>query len=129
MGRVSALTQEHIDTARATLDSFLASPHAYALSNAEELIAQLEAVVGSLAVDGRADVDALRAGELPPTFYVYGTEDPFYGQFEAQSELLRDEVGVPVRRLVLQDWPHGFGGDGGWVEDYAQWLEQVFSLN
>ena len=61
MGRVSALTQEHIDTARATLDSFLASPHAYALSNAEELIAQLEAVVGSLAVDGRADVDALRA--------------------------------------------------------------------
>ena len=75
------------------------------------------------------DVDALRAGELPPTFYVYGTEDPFYGQFEAQSELLRDEVGVPVRRLVLQDWPHGFGGDGGWVEDYAAWLEAVFASN
>ena len=53
--------RDSIDTARATLDSFLASPHAYALSNAEELIAQLEAVVGSLAVDGRADVDALRA--------------------------------------------------------------------
>lgn len=75
------------------------------------------------------DVDALRAGELPPTFYVYGTEDPFYGQFEAQSELLRDDVGVPVRRLVLQDWPHGFGGDGGWVEDYAAWLEAVFASN
>ena len=75
------------------------------------------------------DVDALRAGELPPTFYDYGTEDPFYGQFEAQSELLRDEVGVPVRRLVLQDWPHGFGGDGGWVEDYAAWLEAVFASN
>lgn len=75
------------------------------------------------------DVDALRAGELPPTFYVYGTEDPFYGQFEAQSELLHDDVGVPVRRLVLQDWPHGFGGDGGWVEDYAAWLEAVFASN
>ena len=75
------------------------------------------------------DVDALRAGELPPTFYVYGTEDPFYTQFEAQSELLRDDVGVPVRRLVLRGWPHGFGGDGDWIEDYAAWLEAVFTAN
>lgn len=42
---------------------------------------------------------------------------------------MRDEVGIPVRRIVLQDWPHGFGGDGGWVEDYAAWLEAVFSAN
>lgn len=26
------------------------------------------------------------------------------------------EVGVTTKRIVLQDWPHGFGGDGGWVE-------------
>ena len=75
------------------------------------------------------DADALRAGELPPTFYVYGTEDPFYSQFEAQSELLRDDVGIPVRRLVLRGWPHGFGGDGDWIEDYAAWLEAVFDAN
>lgn len=30
------------------------------------------------------DEEALRAGALPPTFYCYGTEDPFYRQFEAQ---------------------------------------------
>ncbi len=74
------------------------------------------------------DEEALRAGALPPTFYCYGTEDPFYRQFEAQYSLMQD-VGISTRRIVLQDWPHGFGGDGGWVEDYAQWLEQVFSLN
>ena len=74
------------------------------------------------------DVQALKAGNLPPTFYCYGTEDPFYSQFEAQYDLMQ-EVGVTTKRIVLQDWPHGFGGDGGWVEDYARWLEQVFSLD
>ena len=74
------------------------------------------------------DEDALRAGDLPPTFYCYGTEDPFYRQFEAQYGLMQD-IGVATKRIVLQDWPHGFGGDGGWVEDYAQWLGQVFSCN
>ena len=65
------------------------------------------------------DEEALRAGALPPTFYCYGAEDPFYRQFEAQYSLMQD-VGISTRRIVLQDWPHGFGGDGGWVEDYAQ---------
>lgn len=74
------------------------------------------------------DEEALKAGDLPPTFYCYGTEDPFYSQFEAQYDLMQ-EVGVTTKRIVLQDWPHGFGGDGGWVEDYARWLEQVFSLD
>ena len=74
------------------------------------------------------DEEALRAGNLPPTFYCYGTEDPFYRQFEAQYELMQ-EVGVITKRIVLQDWPHGFGGDGGWIEDYAQWLERIFEQN
>ena len=74
------------------------------------------------------DEEALRAGDLPPTFYCYGTEDPFYRQFQAQYDLMQ-QVGVTTKRIVLQDWPHGFGGDGGWVADYAQWLEQVFARN
>ena len=74
------------------------------------------------------DEEELRAGDLPPTFYCYGTEDPFYRQFEAQYSLMQD-VGVITKRVVLQDWPHGFGGDGGWVEDFAGWLKQVFALN
>lgn len=73
------------------------------------------------------DTEELKAGDLPPTFYCYGTEDPFYNQFEAQYDLMVQDVGIPTNRIVLQDWPHGFGGDGGWVEDYAQWLETIFS--
>ena len=40
-----------------------------------------------------------------------------------------EEVGVPTTTIVLQDWPHGFGGSGGWVSDYASWLEAVFAQN
>lgn len=72
------------------------------------------------------DVQHLRAAELPPTFYCYGTEDPFYRQFEAQVALM-DEVGITTNIIVLDEWPHGFGGDGGWVADYAAWLEGVFA--
>ena len=30
-------------------------------------------------------------------------------------------------RIVLSGWPHGFGSDGGWVKDYAAWLETIFA--
>lgn len=71
------------------------------------------------------DVEALQEAELPPTFYCYGTEDPFYQQFEAQVELMA-AVGINTKTIVLDDWPHGFGGNGGWVGDFAAWLEEVF---
>lgn len=74
---------------------------------------------------GTLDEQALADADLPPTFYVYGTEDPFYSQFEAQYKLLKN-MGVATGRIVLNGWPHGFGGDGGWVKDYAAWLENVF---
>lgn len=79
---------------------------------------------GRLSV-GNMDPDWLADGELPPTFYVYGTEDPFYRQFQQQYDVVKD-MGIPVSRIVLNGWPHGFGSDGGWVEDYAAWLEFIF---
>lgn len=79
---------------------------------------------GRLSV-GNMDPDWLAEGDLPPTFYAYGTEDPFYRQFEQQYQVLKD-MGLPVSRIVLEGWPHGFGSDGGWVKDYADWLESVF---
>lgn len=82
---------------------------------------------GRLSV-GNMDKEWLAEGELPPTFYVYGTEDPFYRQFEQQYSVVKD-MGIPVSRIVLDGWPHGFGADGGWVEDYAEWLEKVFAEN
>ncbi len=79
---------------------------------------------GRLSV-GNMDADWLAEGNLPPTFYVYGTEDPFYRQFEQQYDVIRG-MGIPTGRIVLNGWPHGFGSDGGWVEDYAKWLENIF---
>lgn len=78
---------------------------------------------GRLSV-GNMDTDWLAGGNLPPTFYVYGTEDPFYSQFEEQYEVIRN-MGIQTGRIVLNEWPHGFGADGGWVEDYANWLEEI----
>lgn len=80
---------------------------------------------GRLSV-GNMDPDWLAEGNLPPTFYVYGTEDPFYRQFQQQYDVIQS-MGIPTGRIVLDGWPHGFGSDGGWVNDYAAWLEDVFS--
>ena len=79
---------------------------------------------GRLSV-GNMDPEWLKDGSLPPTFYVYGTEDPFYDQFEEQYQVLTN-MGIETRRIVLDGWPHGFGSDGGWVKDYADWLEEIF---
>ena len=80
-----------------------------------------------LSVASMDEADLL-AGQLPPTLYCYGTRDPFYDQFEAQYDLMT-ELGSPVRRLVLEGWLHGFGGDGSWVEDYTSWRDAVFAAN
>lgn len=80
---------------------------------------------GRLSV-GNMDPDWLSEGDLPPTFYVYGTEDPFYRQFQQQYDVIKG-MDIPTGRIVLDGWPHGFGSDGGWVRDYANWLETIFA--
>ena len=82
---------------------------------------------GRLSV-GNMNPDWLAEGNLPPTYYVYGTEDPFYRQFQQQYDVLSG-MGIPTGRIVLNGWPHGFGSDGGWVKDYAAWLETIFTGN
>lgn len=82
---------------------------------------------GRLSV-GSTDVEALRAGGLPPTFYCYGTEDPFYRQFRANADAV-ETAGVPVERLQLDGMPHGFGTQGGWIDKYDKWLSDIFRAN
>ena len=82
---------------------------------------------GRLSV-GNMDTEWLSEGNLPPTYYVYGTEDPFYNQFERQYAVISG-MGIQTGRIVLNGWPHGFGSDGGWVRDYADWLENIFNNN
>lgn len=80
---------------------------------------------GRLSV-GNMDTEWLSEGNLPPTFYIYGTKDPFYSQFERQYGVISG-MGIKTARIVLDGWPHGFGADGGWVGDYADWLESIFN--
>lgn len=63
--------------------------------------------------------------DLPPTYYVYGTEDPFYNQFNAQVELLQ-KLNKNVESKVLDKYPHGFGVRGDWVSVIDKWLDKNF---
>lgn len=82
---------------------------------------------GRLSV-GTTDVESLREANLPPTFYCYGTEDPFYRQFLANADAV-ETAGAAVERLQLNGMLHGFGTRGGWIPVYAQWLSDIFESN
>ena len=75
---------------------------------------------------GSTDVEMLRAGNLPPTFYCYGTRDPFYSQFLANADAV-EAAGVQVERLQLDGRPHGFGFREDWFDAYDRFLAEVFS--
>ena len=77
---------------------------------------------------GTTDVELLRSGNLPPTFYCYGTRDPFYDQFLANADAA-EEAGVDVSRLQLEGRPHGFGAQEGWIATYDEWLSGIFYSN
>ena len=74
------------------------------------------------------DLESLQEAGIPPTYYCYGTNDPFYRQFEAQFSML-ENAGEHVERLVLENWGHGFGNRGGWMEDYDRFLAKIFGNN
>lgn len=74
------------------------------------------------------DVEKFKASDLPPTYFCYGTQDPFVGQFEKCASALKD-AGVPVTLDVLQDRPHGYGYTEGWIPAYAAWLSDIFETN
>ncbi|MDE6607955.1 MAG: flavodoxin [Lachnospiraceae bacterium] len=74
------------------------------------------------------DVDKFAASDLPPTYFCYGTRDPFVGEFEECVEAL-EEAGVSVKVNVLDGRPHGYGYMEGWIPDYDEWLTGIFENN
>lgn len=74
------------------------------------------------------DVEKFAASDLPPTYFCYGTRDPFVGEFEECAEALT-EAGIPVTVNVLDGRPHGYGYQEGWIPDYDAWLTDVFANN
>lgn len=66
--------------------------------------------------------------DLPPTYFCYGTRDPFVGQFELNIKALKD-ADVPVESNILDGRPHGYGYTQGWIPAYDKWLSDVFANN
>ena len=74
------------------------------------------------------DVEKFASSDLPPTYFCYGTRDPFVNQFEKCITALQ-EAGVAVEVDVLEGRPHGYGYTEGWIPAYDAWLEEVFAGN
>ena len=93
-------------------------------------IGHIYSFYGRLSV-GSTDVEKFRESDLPPTFYAYGTEDPFYRQFMANADAVR-EAGVTVEEHCYEGQPHGFGAgnaDSDWVPEFDRFLTDIFENN
>ena len=85
---------------------------------------------GRLSVSNN-NVETLRAGNLPPTFYAYGTRDPFYSQFNQNVEAAK-QAGVVVESHVFEGQPHGFGAgnaSSNWIPDFDRFLSNIYENN
>ncbi len=73
------------------------------------------------------DVETLRAANLPPAFYCWGTRDSFAGQFTKNSNAVK-EAGCTVETHILQNYPHGYGTGGSasvWSNDFDAFLAPI----
>ena len=82
---------------------------------------------GRLSVASK-DVEKFRSSDLPPTYFCYGTRDPFVSEFEQCVKAL-EKAEVPVAVNVLEGKPHGYGYMEGWIPDYDEWLTGIFEDN
>lgn len=75
------------------------------------------------------NVETLRAANLPPAFYCWGTRDGFAGQFTQNSNAVR-EAGCEVETLILDGYPHGYGTGGNadvWGNRFDAFLTRIMS--
>lgn len=72
------------------------------------------------------DVEKFAASDLPPTRFVYGSEEIFRGQIENCAEAVA-QADVVVTSQMLDGLYHGFGAaDGQWIRDFDEWLAEVW---
>lgn len=75
------------------------------------------------------DVATLRAANLPPAFYCWGTRDGFAGQFTQNSAAV-EQAGCRVKRKILEGYPHGYGSGGSadvWGRDFDAFLTPIMA--
>lgn len=93
-------------------------------------VGMIYAFYGRLSVSMN-NVETLRAANLPPAFYCWGTRDGFAGQFTQNSNAVK-EAGVRVETKVLQGYPHGYGSGGNasiWGNDFDAFLTPIMQGN
>lgn len=113
-----------------TLDSTYVPDELDAVSADVAGIGHIYSFYGRLSV-GSTDVEKFRESDLPPTFYAYGTEDPFYRQFMANADAVR-EAGVEVEEHCYEGQPHGFGAgtkDSNWTPEFDRWFGDICANN
>lgn len=94
-------------------------------------VGMIYAFYGRLSVSMN-DVETLRAANLPPAFYCWGTRDGFAGQFVQNSNAVR-AAGCEVETCILEGYPHGYGAGGNAVETWGKrfdaFLTRIMSGN
>lgn len=118
------------DVSPALLDESYVPDALDAVSADAAAIGHIYSFYGRLSV-GSTDVEKFKESNLPPTFYAYGTEDPFYRQFMANADAVR-EAGVAVEEHCYEGQPHGFGTgneDSDWVPEFDSFLSEIFENN
>lgn len=91
-------------------------------------IGMIYAFYGRLSVTS-TDVEKFKASKIPPTFFAYGTRDPFYRQFQACANAVR-EAGVEVEEHEYEGMPHGFGyTHEEWMISFDRWMTEIMSNN
>lgn len=77
------------------------------------------------------DIETLRAANLPPAFYCWGTNDPFHSQFIQNSDAV-EQAGYTVIRKIHEGYPHGFGAgrdSSTWGDDFDAFLTPIMQGN
>lgn len=93
-------------------------------------IGHIYSFYGRLSVSNN-DVNTLKQGNLPPSFYAYGTRDPFYSQFNQNVEAVK-QSGVRVESHVYQNVGHGFGASSwapDWITPFDTFLTGIVANN
>ena len=91
-------------------------------------IGMIYAFYGRLSV-ASTDVEKFRAAGIPPTFFAYGTRDPFYRQFQQCADAVR-EAGVEVEQHEYEGLPHGFGyTHEAWMVSFDRWMTEIMAYN
>jgi acetyl esterase/lipase len=87
-------------------------------------VAHIYSFYGRLSV-ASTDVELFKRSNLPPTYFLYGSQEVFRGQIEACANAVR-QAGAPVESRMLDGLQHGFGGRGYWFEGFDTWMTEIF---